>query len=284
MYFCELTVLHKLGVTLLTFQPGFIAFTTIGYGDLAPVTPIGRAVFVFWALLGVGAMTILISGMYSGTSGTIYRVSQSNSVITDAFSQRFHTAMHSKSYDRAIRHYMQRQRRSLQRNDSTMQKKFFTDVTADPVLEASLANPQVKYSKTSGSKSVSQGIEQPLRKLEQMESSLKAQMEPFPTMIIGQMKKFHDDLQYFLISNGHAGELATFEVQNDGQLASQGLQPPESLRRFLDEIAENEDMGERTKEEIWADHHSRNVGSILTDCHMFLTRRPIDAVCPRYRE
>ncbi|KAH9477477.1 Outward-rectifier potassium channel TOK1 [Psilocybe cubensis] len=39
----------------------FISFTTVGYGDLAPKTPAGRSIFVVWALLGVGTMTILIS-------------------------------------------------------------------------------------------------------------------------------------------------------------------------------------------------------------------------------
>lgn len=42
-----------------------MAFTTCGYGDFAPSTPAGRSVFVVWALLGVGTMTILISGKYS---------------------------------------------------------------------------------------------------------------------------------------------------------------------------------------------------------------------------
>jgi voltage-gated potassium channel Kch len=41
---------------------GFVAFSTIGYGDMSPESPAGRSVFVVWALLGVGAMTILISG------------------------------------------------------------------------------------------------------------------------------------------------------------------------------------------------------------------------------
>jgi Ion channel len=44
---------------------GFVAFTTIGYGDLAPQTALGRAIFVFWALFGVGAMTVLIAGTSS---------------------------------------------------------------------------------------------------------------------------------------------------------------------------------------------------------------------------
>jgi len=41
---------------------GFVAFTTIGYGDYHPDTPAGRSIFVVWAIMGVGTMTILISG------------------------------------------------------------------------------------------------------------------------------------------------------------------------------------------------------------------------------
>jgi potassium channel subfamily K len=44
-------------------QLGFVAFTTIGYGDYYPATPAGRSVFVVWAILGVGTMTVLISGV-----------------------------------------------------------------------------------------------------------------------------------------------------------------------------------------------------------------------------
>jgi len=43
---------------------GFITFSTVGYGDFAPETPAGRSIFVVWALLGVGTMTILISSQY----------------------------------------------------------------------------------------------------------------------------------------------------------------------------------------------------------------------------
>lgn len=48
--------------TALLTVPGFVAFSTIGYGDFAPATPAGRSIFVVWAILGVGAMTILVSG------------------------------------------------------------------------------------------------------------------------------------------------------------------------------------------------------------------------------
>ncbi|THH10632.1 hypothetical protein EW145_g1213 [Phellinidium pouzarii] len=53
----------------------FESFTTIGFGDRTPDTPAGRSVFIVWALLGVGAMTILIS------------------VLSEAFSSRYQSAI-----------------------------------------------------------------------------------------------------------------------------------------------------------------------------------------------
>ncbi|KAI0133636.1 ion channel protein [Xylariales sp. AK1849] len=39
----------------------FTGLTTIGYGDLSPVSPSGKAFFVFWSLLALPTMTVLIS-------------------------------------------------------------------------------------------------------------------------------------------------------------------------------------------------------------------------------
>ncbi|KAF8191131.1 tandem pore domain K+ channel [Pholiota molesta] len=39
----------------------FISFSTVGYGDFSPKTPAGRSIFIVWALLGVGTVTILVS-------------------------------------------------------------------------------------------------------------------------------------------------------------------------------------------------------------------------------
>ena len=61
VYFCKWSLTGW--SLLIPLRPGFIAFTTIGYGDLSPETPAGRSVFVVWALLGVGTVTVLISGV-----------------------------------------------------------------------------------------------------------------------------------------------------------------------------------------------------------------------------
>lgn len=40
---------------------GFVSLTTIGYGDLTPISNPGKSFFVFWSLLALPTMTILIS-------------------------------------------------------------------------------------------------------------------------------------------------------------------------------------------------------------------------------
>ena len=60
----------------LNVGPGFIAFSTVGYGDIAPLSGKGRAIFVFWAVASVAAMTVLISVLaeaYQSQYSTIMR-------------------------------------------------------------------------------------------------------------------------------------------------------------------------------------------------------------------
>ncbi|KAF9003303.1 hypothetical protein BDQ17DRAFT_1409139 [Cyathus striatus] len=65
----------------------FVAFTTLGYGDFSPKTPAGRSVFVVWALLGVGTMTILIS------------------IIQEAYVARYKKVIHTEALEEAVEVY-----------------------------------------------------------------------------------------------------------------------------------------------------------------------------------
>lgn len=70
MYFCRTAVTAFFQFFFAKhLLSGFVAFTTIGYGDFYPATPAGRSIFVVWAILGVGTMTILISGEQNCESG-----------------------------------------------------------------------------------------------------------------------------------------------------------------------------------------------------------------------
>ncbi|KAG8923316.1 hypothetical protein FRC02_011223 [Tulasnella sp. 418] len=68
----------------------WVSFVTIGYGDLTPKSPAGRAIFVVWALLGVAAMTTLIS------------------VLSEAYSTRYKSATRTDSFKRVIESFRRR--------------------------------------------------------------------------------------------------------------------------------------------------------------------------------
>lgn len=43
------------------FYFAFVSLTTVGYGDVTPISPAGKSFFVFWSLLALPTMTVLIS-------------------------------------------------------------------------------------------------------------------------------------------------------------------------------------------------------------------------------
>lgn len=43
------------------FYFAFVSLTTIGYGDVTPISPAGKSFFVFWSLLALPTMTVLVS-------------------------------------------------------------------------------------------------------------------------------------------------------------------------------------------------------------------------------
>ncbi|KAM6504635.1 hypothetical protein FSOLCH5_015370 [Fusarium solani] len=55
----------------------FEAWTTIGYGDLAPISNAGRSFYVFWSLLALPTMTVLISH----ASDTVVRIIRDGTIL-----------------------------------------------------------------------------------------------------------------------------------------------------------------------------------------------------------
>ena len=84
IYFCEFLCHFCIFEGLIT-SPGFVAFSTIGYGDLTPQSPAGRAVFIFWAIAAVAAMTVLIS------------------VLAEAYLSRYSMIVHHDLLDKQIK-------------------------------------------------------------------------------------------------------------------------------------------------------------------------------------
>lgn len=188
----------------------FMAFTTTGYGDFAPATPTGRSVFVVWALMGVAAMTILIS------------------VIEEAGSYRYKSALHFKTFDNAVKKFRARE------NEETQNLVERTTPQA-PRTHSNSSLPDVADS---------------------AQQTAQHELEKLPTEIIRQVRTFHDHMRFF-VNNGASVEGTEGDVQKKQRI-------PKQLRKLLDEIAELEDIGERAKREILEDDDSRNTLLMLS--------------------
>ncbi|KAJ7056198.1 hypothetical protein C8F01DRAFT_993501 [Mycena amicta] len=182
----------------------FVAFTTIGYGDFSPQTPAGRSIFVAWALLGVATMTILIS------------------VIAEAFSSKYHTALHTGVFNRAVKRYRERARTMAERsrkgrNNPTPQHE------APPPLNRHQSKEDV---------------------LREVHSRTQLQLETLPHKILADAKMFHEHLSYFVGSGNKPG-------------VDSGQELPPGLQQLMNEITGAEKIGERIKREILQDEDAR---------------------------
>ncbi|KAH9032715.1 hypothetical protein EDB84DRAFT_1270536 [Lactarius hengduanensis] len=215
----------------------FIAFTTIGYGDLAPETPLGRSIFVFWALFGVGAMTVLIA------------------VLTDAFSSKYRRVAHNKkTFDRAVSRYRQGQDKSTR--PDTWGKR---ERPLSQFLQANLA-------KMSSQPARLLSTPQPKLTLAEADECLRERIEPLPEIVLKEVLKFREHTRFFFIASGHADALSLPPDPRgkNGISFPQENVVPEELKKLLDEIAQEEGFDERLKQEAWDDEHARNTLFVLS--------------------
>ncbi|KAF9236056.1 hypothetical protein BU15DRAFT_89330 [Melanogaster broomeanus] len=87
----------------------FIAFSTVGYGDMSPQTPAGRSIFVVWALLGV--------------------------VVSEAYSSRYKGMLGRGSFDKAVKQYRKRAKQHKRNPFSAPRTPNQVDSTADELRD-----------------------------------------------------------------------------------------------------------------------------------------------------
>jgi potassium channel subfamily K, other eukaryote len=177
-------------------------------------------------------------------------------VVTDAFSSKYHSVTHDKSFDRAVRRYRQDQEkvtlRKADENGDLRSGRSSSQVV--PALQANLARI------SSGGPVPSDLVPpQPTRTLAEAEDRLRTRIEPLPAIILKEVYRLRDHTRYFLLTNGHADVLGR-------QVGGASLTPrpdecaaPENLKQLLDEVAQEEGFEERLKQEVWDNPHARNV-------------------------
>ncbi|KAG9311807.1 hypothetical protein JVU11DRAFT_8054 [Chiua virens] len=86
----------------------FVSFSTIGYGDLAPVTLVGRAIFVVWALIGVATMTIDHFGFVSDYLIPIGDTDVPDTVVSEAYTSRYKGILGHNYFEHVVKTYRSR--------------------------------------------------------------------------------------------------------------------------------------------------------------------------------
>lgn len=148
-------------------------------------------------------------------------------VIEEAGSSKYKNALHSKAFDTAIKKFRARENQETERL-------------------AAKSRPRVPRTHTDGSLSVA---------AETAQETAQQALERLPNKILQQARAFHSHMQYFA-NNGESN-------WDDGtnQTSARHGHMPKELRALLDELADLEDIGERTKRDIMEDDVARNVGT-----------------------
>jgi len=177
-------------------------------------------------------------------------------VVTDAFSSKYHSVTHDKSFDRAVRRYRHDQEKATERTtdeDGDLRSGRSSSQVV-PALQANLARI------SSGEPALSDLVPpQPTRTLAEAEDRLRTRIEPLPAIILKEVYRLRDHTRYFLLTNGHADVLGRQVSGVNVTPTPNECAAPENLKQLLDEVAQEEGFEERLKQEVWDNAHARNV-------------------------
>ncbi|OSD08778.1 hypothetical protein PYCCODRAFT_1401521 [Trametes coccinea BRFM310] len=219
----------------------FCAFVTTGYGDFAPVTPAGRSVFVVWSLLGVGTLTIVVS------------------VLQEASSSRYKSALHSRVFDKAVKKYRKRHLQDpKQRPRPALNQSSQRSPSQRSQSRKDGPSDGHERTKSSGSANdASQG--KPLEeRLKETEELAQRALEALPGEIVRGARTFQEYMQYFVSSGSDI-------VYDENEEDAEGVtKVPPDMKKLLDELAEMEHINERVKSEILQDEDARKTLFMLS--------------------
>ncbi|KAG8956917.1 hypothetical protein FRC00_004746 [Tulasnella sp. 408] len=142
----------------------WMSFSTIGYGEIVPKSPAGRAVFVVWALMGVAAMTILIA------------------VLSEAYSSRYKSALQKGSFHKAMK--------SFEGKEEARRKKP-SDHEKSPRGSIDLAHDEAEHD------AELENAKCPSDLAQKILDSTRRHLDPIPLNVITHAKTFHDHVRYF---------------------------------------------------------------------------------------
>ncbi|KAG9048489.1 hypothetical protein FS837_012745 [Tulasnella sp. UAMH 9824] len=142
----------------------WMSFSTIGYGEIVPKSPAGRAVFVAWALMGVAAMTILIA------------------VISEAYSSRYKSALQKGSFHKAITSFEGKEEARMKRSN---------DNEKSPRRSIDLAHEESEYD------AELEDAKCPSDLAQKILDSTRRHLDPIPLNVITHAKSFNDHVRYF---------------------------------------------------------------------------------------
>ncbi|KAI8986686.1 hypothetical protein BD414DRAFT_486759 [Trametes punicea] len=215
----------------------FCAFVTTGYGDFAPVTPAGRSVFVVWALFGVGTLTIVVS------------------VLQEASSSRYKSALHSRVFDKAVKKYRKRHlQESKQRPRPLIDPQGSSgsgvrEQNSSRPRRSSHGNRPTGSAQNPGNRADATRIEE---RLKDSQETARRILETLPGEIVRGARTFQEYMQYFVSS----GSDVTYDEGNEEDATGRTQVPP-GMKKLLDELAEMEYINERVKTEILQDEDAR---------------------------
>ncbi|KAF5383291.1 hypothetical protein D9615_005020 [Tricholomella constricta] len=197
----------------------FVAFTTIGYGDLTPKTPAGRSVFIFWALLGVGTMTILIS------------------ILSEAYSSRYKSIFTSGIITQSVKRYQERARANKRRPLPTSTSLTVVP-TRPPGTGITYAQPFSPTSPTTltSPTSIDDALSDSRKRVD-------SQLEALPAKVLQHARTFGEEAHYLI-------EPEALDINKEAV--------PDGLRQLMDDVAGVERLGERIKDEILRDTDARH--------------------------